>query len=293
MNINIQKPQQGLAWRIEFAERGEEMPHIREPRSAWIHIHKIDAPAVLLDVKAPDGPVNGLTFVFLPTGVATPFEVQKYAAESWMAARPGEDGDTLEIQYRSERLLWRRGRALCFGSSQAAAEVLAGVSRFSFCESELARLEQQVQISWVMLEGDMELMKRLSSRDLKRQDHINTMTRTATAMSVAYVRLQAALETPPKDLTGPARRLFLELALQADTVDRLRRLDDAIEVLEDFYGDMREQLSEFRYFKKEYLVTFLILLVLFGELLISVDKITPWILGFCKNVLWAICGAHG
>ena len=293
MNIAIQKPQQALAWRIEFADRGEEPPHIREPRLAWVHIHKVDAPAVLLDTTAPEGAVNGLTFVFLPTGVATPFEVQKHAAESWMAPRPGEDGGTLEIQFRSERLLWRRGRALCFGSSQATAEVLAAVSRFSFCESELARLEEQVQMSWVTLEGDMGLMKRLSSRDLKHQDHINAMTRTATAMSVAYVRLQAALETPPKDLTGPARRLFLELALQADAVDRLRRLDDAIEVLEDFYGDMREQLSEFRYFKKEYLVTFLILLVLFSELLISVEKITPWISEFCTNVLWTICRAHG
>jgi hypothetical protein len=278
MNIAIQKPQQALAWRIEFADRalGGELPQIREPRSAWVHIHEVNAPAALLDTTAPEGAVNGLTFVFLATGVATPFEVQKHAAESWMAPRPGEDGVTLEVQFRSERLLWRRGRALCFGSPQAAAEVLAGVSRFTFCESELSRLEQQVQTSWLTLEGDMELMKRLSSRDLKRQEHINAMTRTATTMSVAYVRLQAALETSPRDLTGPARRLFLELALQADAVDRLRRLDDAIEVLEDFYGDMREQLSEFRYFKKEYLVTFLILLVLVGEFLISIERFVGW-----------------
>jgi hypothetical protein len=278
MNIAIQKPQQTLAWRIEFADRapGGELPQIREPRSAWVHIHEVNAPAALLNTTAPEGAVNGLTFVFLATGVATPFEVQKHAAESWMAPRPGEDGGTLEVQFRSERLLWRRGRALCFGSPQAAAEVLASVTRFTFCESELSRLEQQVQTSWSTLEQDMELMKRLSSRDLKRQAHINSMTRSATTMSMAYVRLQAALETSPKDLTGPARRLFLELALQADAVDRLRRLDDAIEVFEDFYGDMREQLSEFRYHKMEYLMTFLILLVLLTDLLISGERLVGW-----------------
>jgi hypothetical protein len=187
MSIAIQKPQQALAWRIEFADRalGDEPPHIREPRSAWVHVHNVNAPAALLDTTAPEGAVNGLTFVFLPSAVATPFEVQKHA----------------------RRAGWRPGPVM------TAAPWFASVRR------------------------------KPRPRDLKRQDHINAMTRTATAMSVAYVRLQEALETPPKDLTGPARRLFLELALQADAVDRLRRLDDAIEVLEDFYGDMREQLS--------------------------------------------------
>ena len=276
MNIVVKEPQQALAWRIEFADKGGEAPLIREPRSAWVQVHQLDALALLRDTAAPKSTINELTFVFLPSGAATPYEVQKQA-ESWMASQPGEDSSTLEVQFRGERLLWRRGRAICFGSPQATEDVFTGVSRFSFCENELARLEQQVQDSWATLDGDIELMKRLSPRNLKRQRHIDAMARTATMMRMGYVRLQAALERPRDDLAGPARRLFLELALQADTVDRLRMLDDAIDVFEEFYKHVREQFSEFRYFVKEYRVELLILLVLLGDVLVSIERIGPWI----------------
>ncbi len=278
MNIAIKEPQKALAWRIEFADQAlcGEAPHIREPRSAWVQVNYVNSPAVLLDATAPESTVNGLKFVFLPSGAATPYEVQRQA-ESWMASRPGEDGGTLEVQFRSERLLWRRGRAVCFGSPQATEEVFTAVTRFSFCEGELARLERQARDSWVTLEGDTGLMKRLASHNLERQGHIDTMTRTVTAMRMAHVRLQAALGTSPGDLAGPARRLFLELALQADTDNRLEMLDDAIEALEDFYLHMREQFAEFRYFTTEYRVTVLILIVLLGDFLVAMDKIWPWI----------------
>jgi len=276
MNIVIKEPQQAFARQIEFADQEGEAPVIREPRSAWLQVHDLDALALLRDAIVPKNTSNELTFVFLPSGAATPYEVQKQA-ESWMASRPGEDSSILEVHFRSERLLWRPGRAICFGSPQASEDVFTGVSRFSFCESELTTLERQVQDSWITLDRDIELMKRLSSRNLKRQRHIDAMARTATMMRMGYVRLQAALERPRSDLAGPARRLFLELALQADTVDRLRMLDDAIEVFEEFYKHVREQFSEFRYFTKEYRVEFLILLVLLGDVLVSIEKWGPWI----------------
>jgi len=280
MNIIIEEPQQVLAWRIEFADQpaGAEAPFTWEPRTAWARVQEMHAPAALLDSNAPESAVNGVTFVFLPSGAATPYEVQKQA-ESWMARRSGEGEGTLEVQFRSERLLWRRGRSICFGSPQAAEEVFSAVASFSFCESELAGLELQIRDSWVMLDADMELMKRLSSRKLKHQRHIDAMARRTIAMRVAHVRLQTALETPSSDLTGPARRLFLELALQAATDHRLEMLDDAIDALDDFYLHMREQFSEFRNFLRDYRVSVLILVVLLVNdlLLLSVDKIIAWL----------------
>lgn len=282
MNIAVQEPQpqQALAWRIEFADRpqGVEAPLIQEPRTAWVSVHEVNAPTVLRDTTAPDGIGNGLTFVFLPSGAATPYEVRRQA-ESWMASRSGENGNSLEVQFRSERLLWRRGRAICFGSPQATEEVLTAITRFSFCESELAKLELQIKDFWVTLDADMELMKRLSSRNLNRQRHIDAMTRTTTRMRIAHVRLQTALETPSSDVAGAARRLFLELAIQAATDHRLEMLDDAIDAVDDFYLHMREQFSEFRHFIREYRVSVLILLVLLINdlLLLSVDKLIAWL----------------
>ncbi len=286
MNVIMTESQEALAWRIEFVDRplAAEPPFIRQPRPAWIRVERTNALELLRDPVVPEPAANGLALVFLPSGAATPFEVQKQA-ESWMASQPGEDGGTLEVQFRSERLLWRRGRAVCFGSLQAADGVCDAVTRFSFCEGDLASLERQVHDSWAGLEDDTGLLKRLSSRNLKREHDIDAKRRAATVMRLAYVRLQTILEKPPSDLSAPSRRLFLELALQADTLNRLRLLDNSIEVIEDFYWDLHEQFAEFRYFIKEYRVTLSIFVVLLlGELLVSIGQIWPWILSIAH---WA------
>jgi hypothetical protein len=275
MNLAVEKPQQALAWRIEFADKavGGEAPLIRQPRSAWIRVQELNAPAVLREAAVPDSTSVGLTFVFLPSGAATPYDVQ-HQAEQWISGRRDEGGGMLEVQFRSERLLWRRGRAICFGSPQAKEEVFAAITRFSFCESELARLEQQVENCWTILEKHTELMESMSARSIKHKRDIDAMAKTATMMRLAYVRLQTALERQPGDLAGPTRRLFLELALQADTVDRLRMLGDSIEVIDEFYKHMREQFAEFSHFLSEYRVEVLIVIVLLAELLVfAMDKI--------------------
>lgn len=286
MNIAIEDLHQPKAWRIDFVDRapaGEATP-IRHPRPAWLRKQPADALSLLRDGAAqPDAGHENLALIYLQSGAATPYEIQKQV-EAWMAGRPDEHGSSLEVQLRSERVLWRRGRAVCFGAPQAIADVLSGVGMFSFCERELGALERQIEDAWAKLDSDTALMKQLSSRSLKHQRHIDAMARAATAMRVAYVRLQTALETPSDELSPAARRLFLELAVQADTLDRLRMVDDSLEVFEEFYRHMREQFAEFRSFVSEYRVTFLILLVLFGELLLGLNQIMPW----ASNVVhWA------
>jgi hypothetical protein len=254
MDIAITEPQQAVAWRIEFAERalGDEAPLIRQPRRAWVRAHEVNMPSVLLDTAAPESTADSLTFIYLPPGGMTPYEVQKQA-EGWMASRHGEEGGTLEVQFRNERLLWRRGRAVCFGTPHATEEIFAAVTAFSFCEGELTRLERQISASWTTLDQDLEMIRLLNEGDLERLRHIDAMTQMATTMNVAHVRLWAALETPPGDIAGPARRLFLELALQANTEDRLERLGDAIEAFDDFYWDIREDVYDYHEFRYQLL----------------------------------------
>jgi hypothetical protein len=254
MDIAITQPQQAIAWRIEFADQAEgvEEPLIQQPRTTWVRTQELAVPTALRDIETLDSTANGLTFIYLPPGGLTPYEVQKQA-EGWMASRRGERGGTLEVQFRNERLLWRPGRAVCFGTPQATEEIFMAVSTFSFCESELGRLERQINASWVTLDRDVELIRLLNEPDLKRLRDIDAMTRMATTMNVAHVRLWAALETPPGDNAGPARRLFLELALQANTEDRLERLGDAIEAFDDFYWDIREYLYGYHEFRQQLL----------------------------------------
>jgi hypothetical protein len=269
--VDVQQSLQAQAWRIAYASKAlagkTPLTVIRSPRAAWAYAEAID-PALVLAAHAKPA-LDEFTFVFVPAGQTTPYEVQK-EVESWMANRPGESGGAIEIQFRSERLIWRHSRAVCFGDPRALDEILAGVSHFSFCEGELSRIEQKVEEGWSTLQQDTFLTDSLFARDLKNRAHVGTMSRTAVTMLVDYVRIESALESPAAALTGLSRRLFAELAVQANVVDRLRLLDDQLKVVDDFYRLAYERLFDLRSYFSEVRGNTLILVVLMIELLLTI-----------------------
>ena len=60
-------------------------------------------------------------------------------------------------------------------------------------------------------------------------------------MRITFIRLDTALERLDRDLSAPAQRIVLELAQQADTVGRLRLLDDAIEFAQEVYDNANDR----------------------------------------------------
>ena len=288
MNIAVKQPQQAQAWRIEFTDRArpDEAPLILEPRSVWVTACEQSVTRALRDIT-PGETSDSIVFIFLPAGGGTPRAFQKQA-ETWMGSRSGERGPMLEVHTTSGRVLWRRGRAVCFGMPHDLKEPMTGIIRFSFCERELSSLERQVQKCWLELEADILAMKQMSASNIMRQPHIEQMTKLAATMRMEYVRLMTALEAPKSDLPGSDRRLFLELALQANAIDRLRMLDDAIEVYEEFYKHEREQFAEFRYFMLEYRLVLLILLALIVQLLLPDQSITTALISLFH---WAYANA--
>jgi hypothetical protein len=271
--VDVQQNVEARAWRIVYASQAvagkKPLTVIRSPRAALAYAEPIDPTAGLGNRVRPGAGGDDFTFVFVPAGQATPYEVQK-EVEGWMSNRPGEAGGALEIQFRSERLIWRRHRAVCFGVPQALDEVFAAVGHFTFCERELSRLEQKVEETWPMVEDDSYLADDISAREVKSRTHVGTMMRTVTAMRIDYVRIQTVLESPAAELTGLSRRLFAELAVQANVVDRLRLLDDSVEVIQDFYRLAHERLLELRSYFSEVRGNTLIVIVLLVELLITI-----------------------
>jgi hypothetical protein len=253
------------AWSIEYA--GEARPDgtaltvIRHPRAAWVYARPIDARAALADDTAPAADANGLTFIFVQSGSATAYELQKQT-ERWMARRPGEQEGILEVLFRSERLLWRHGRALCFGTTDFLNDMLIAVAHFSLCEAELQKFEQQAEDAWHTIESDIHLTDQLSWGALKHRPHVDEMSRKATAMQAGYLRLEKALEAPATEFSGPARRVFIELTLLATVENRLLRLDDAVDGMSDHYKFLNERFSDYRQFLREHRIVVLIIIVL-------------------------------
>ena len=68
----------------------------------------------------------------------------------------------------------------------------------------------------------------------------------------------------------PSLRLARELAVQSEVVERLRVLDDQLEVVADLYELANDRLTEYSYFLREYRLERWILLALVAELAFSI-----------------------
>ncbi|MFG9880461.1 hypothetical protein ACG3SK_04050 [Pseudomonas aeruginosa] len=78
---------------------------------------------------------------------------------------------------------------------------------------------------------------------------------------MAYARLESHLEKPPLQLNGAVRRLY-RTGHAGRSAGRLATLDDRIEVLQDLYELAADRLGEYRYFRGELRVEWLIVAIL-------------------------------
>ncbi|HVW38144.1 MAG TPA: hypothetical protein VHB99_12590, partial [Pirellulales bacterium] len=97
---------------------------------------------------------------------------------------------------------------------------------------------------------DVSLTHSVDRNTMDCRDHVAEMTRRTALRRIQLARLTPLLEKAPHTLSGPMRRLFSELAQQADAVDRLRAADDRLEVFEDLYELANDRLAEFGYFQR-------------------------------------------
>jgi hypothetical protein len=254
------------AWLVEYTDKAPSganaLAVIKEPRAAWALSRSVDPMSALAGEVKPPANSDDFVFIFVPSGSATAYDVQKQA-EQWMASRPGEQDGIMEVSFRSERLLWRRGRALCFGTPQFVGDMLAAVTHFSLSEGDLGRLERQAEDACATMAQDKHLCDNLRAGDLKYRPHIDAMTRAAVDMRLAYLRIDKALEAQSTEISGSARRIFVELTVLATAKYRVDRLDDVVDAILEQYKFINDRFSDYRYHLREYYLVAIIVLLIF------------------------------
>ena len=245
-----EKAPEGSAALLDFAELGRVA--VAEP---------VDA-----DAPAPTDP-EAFLVVHLAGGNAAPPQTRE-AAEAWIAGP-----SLIDLTLQSDRILWRPGRALVIGAGADFDAYLQGLTSFAFYESELRRLERDLLTWWPVAQKDARLTHRVDGRALYRWAHVAKMTEAITGARFRHVAIEGPLEKGPEPLPGLGRRLFVELALRIEATHRLERLDDRIDVVADLYELANDRLSEFSYFRREYVLEFLIIGVLALEVLLLLYEI--------------------
>jgi hypothetical protein len=222
--------------------------------------------AIDADAAAPSDP-EAFLVVHLPGGDAVP-QATREAAEGWIAG-----AGVVDITLQSDRILWRPGRALVIGAAADFDAYLKGLASFACYEAELRRLETDLGAWWPVAQKDVPLTHRVDGRALYRWRHVAKMTEAVTGARFRHVAIDGPLEKGPDTLPGLGRRLFIELALRTEAAHRLERLDERIDVLADLYELANDRLSEFSYFRREYVLEFLIIGVLALEVLLLLYEI--------------------
>jgi hypothetical protein len=226
--------------------------------------------ALLQKPRAAEPPVDLLRLLLVPSGAASPFEFQRQA-EAWIRETGPAIGEPIvDLQLRSERILWRPGDAVVIGGVERFDEILPGLIQFAFYEGELRKLEHEIDADWPAAEADIPLTHSVDRGALVRREHVDTMTRQAALRRIRFARLAPCLQKPSPALSGSARRLAGELAAQAEVAERLGHVDDRLEVFEDLYELANDRLSEFSYFSREFSLELWIVLLLLAELIVMI-----------------------
>ncbi|RWL81373.1 MAG: hypothetical protein EOR67_30050 [Mesorhizobium sp.] len=205
-----------------------------------------------------------LTFVHLLPGIETPSDIQKQF-EAWVAQGDAE-APYLDVSGRSVRLVWKGHRCLAYTGSQGADDCIAAAVMFSHLHGTLLAEETRLELAWQAMTDDAALTHDVRRVALREQGRVNGMTRQFQTARIAVSRMDIALQRPELTMSPAARRLFSELALQADLASRIRLLDDAVEVGEDLYERANDRLIEHRNYLVEVWIETAILLAILAEL---------------------------
>jgi hypothetical protein len=213
-------------------------------------------------------------FLFLPGGSTTAFDEQK-RGEQWVAKPDDPNAEpTVEILMRSDRILWRPGRCMMHGAADRMHETLLALTDFSYYEGELRKLEHEIHGDAELLAHDVPLTTAaVDKTSLRAVRHIHERTCTMTSRRIRYTRLERPLEKPSITLPGAGRRLVSELLVQCEIQDRLKAVDDRLEVYEDTYELANDRLMEYGNFRVEARLEIWIIVILLAELVVMLGDI--------------------
>ena len=91
-----------------------------------------------------------------PPGSAGSLDQQRQA-EEWIHGDAAAGQPAVDLQLRSERILWRPGFAVLIGGAERCEEILPGLVHFAFHEAELRKLERELDADWQTAEADIPL----------------------------------------------------------------------------------------------------------------------------------------
>jgi hypothetical protein len=253
-------------WRVQFklnpVGADDRTIAIREPRNIFARW----TPA---DIRTPPATVNddggrSLAVLWMPPGASPDVET------SWIADIPAASTPASRVVragLRTARVVWTDTRAIIYAAPEQLDEALDAVARFTVVERDTRVLEAKMASLWPCIDRDTRLTHTVRQRDQwLRKGKVNRLTENVTQMSSSALRLEASLEQLDPVLQSNSKRLFAELALQAELYDRLELLGEPIDFAVEHYELINSRMIEAKQASSSLTVEVAILVALLGDL---------------------------
>jgi hypothetical protein len=190
---------------------------------------------------------------------------------AWIGKTETSSPATIKIQ--DVQVWWRSGAAVLFVAPHRVEPLLRSLVDFSWYESELRKLEQEIAASWPELEADSPLAYEVNAGNFTRDAALGLRMQQALQRRMWHSRIEPHLLLPAAHLPAQGQALCERLREEAWTEDRLELLDGQIEVGEQVYEMSSQRMGEYRNSRREFILECLIVVLLATETVVMLAEL--------------------
>ena len=261
------------AWRLRFLDAPPDLNtdlgaadviEVNEPRKVYAVAETVDpaAPPSRFD----DVGGRSLALLWMP-----PLAFDG-ADSAWLEGIPLEGlkdgGRVVRAGLRTSRVVWTNARAVIYAPPDQFADARDALVRFTVLERDVCEIEAAMPDIWAEIRRTVKLSHTVTRGDVRRNSAtVGAMTERVTELNRRALLDDTALEQMAPALSPASKRLFAELALQANLFDRLEALGEPLDFAFDYHEVVNNRLTEASQFFRSYRVDSWILAVLALELI--------------------------
>ena len=260
------------AWRLRFLDApppadltaaGARTIRVGSPRPTYVLAEPVDA--AYPPSRADDAGGRSLSLLWMPP------QAPEDADETWLEGIPFEglkdNGRVVRAGLRTARVVWTNARAIVYAPPDQLGDACDALVRFTVLERDTSEIEAAMPQVWGAIKHDARLTHTVTRRDIRRRaGPVGAMTERVAELNRRALLNDEALEQLDPELTGASKRLFAELALQANLYDRLEALGEPLDFAFDYHELINNRITEASQFYRGTRIEAWILVVLLLEL---------------------------
>ncbi|ABS66792.1 hypothetical protein [Xanthobacter versatilis] len=264
------------AWRLRFLDAppsqvaglGEaDVFTVEEPRKVFVVAEPVDATAP--PSRFDDTSGRSLALLWMPPLAFDGCD------NAWLEGVPLEGpkdgGRVVRAGLRTARVVWTNARAIIYASPDQFEDARDALIRFTILERNVCDIERHMPEVWASINRNVKLTHTIHPGDLRRNGtKVGRMTELVTEMNSQALHNDSALEQLNPTLSPGSKRLFAELALQADLYDRLEALAEPLDFAFEYHEVLNTRIIEASQWSKSNWIEIWILAVLVLELAATV-----------------------